>query len=876
MQEQKVYRFLVKILKYSIVVFSLFLVLIFSLLVVITKMYNEELKEMAFNQINAKLNTQFSANHIDVSVIDQFPNISITFSDVFIEDPNSKKDTLLYSDKLYLNFNAIDLIKRNYNINSIILSKGIIKINIDKNGNENYFILKEDDEFENNQFRFVLKEVSAENFNVVYDNFLSRQSYEFFNQKIVFSGDFSEKQFLMNMQTKMTVKAFEAQGLNYIKNKPMELNLDLLVNNDSSIVSINHGNLSVADMSFSVVGDYHTNGSENINVLIHGDNIQLSQVFSIFPIDYLSVLDKYRSRGELEFNATVIGSVKGRKPLSFVSTFNVVDGSFTALNSNVTLSRLNLNGGFDNNKGKLELFHFSGSIGKELINGSMSIEQFKNPLFKCEIQGELDFDKLSKFTQNSEFDISGNGKIFLDTEIKFDKGETSIQKISGELKSQNTSIGINDLSLYFSDLAILTSKNNLICKKLIGTIDKSDFNGNILLHDWITSLFGFKNEIKAELNVDVDKLDLSSLIDNLNLSTDSNSNKWEYKLASTVNVKEFSYKKFRAKNISSEWGVDRGIIYCKKINFNGQGGDYHLTGSFKNNNNLKLSGNIDKIKVEKLFESFSNFNQDFLTNKQIKGNSNLVFNMEMPLLRNNEFDFSNCNLTSEVSFKGELINHPFLKELLEYFNNNPITTSIVDYNFFSKKIQKVVFEEITTDVSIINGKVFFPKTQINNNVLNMNISGWQSFNDSIDYHLNFNWRELRRKSLKESDFGEIEDDGLGKQVFLNIKGTIEDPVYKLDQSQKKQSRKVKVNEEKAQIKSILKGEGVPESDSVGSKPKFEVSWEEEDTSSFPVEDSIPEENLQRKKKDSTKVNKWLKKLGVEEKKKEKPIFEIEN
>ena len=85
-----------------------------------------------------------------------------------------------------------------------------------------------------------------------------------------------------------------------------------------------------------------------------------------------------------------------------------------------------------------------------------------------------------------------------------------------------------------------------------------------------------------------------------------------------------------------------------------------------------------------------------------------------------------------------------------------------------------------------------------------------------------------------------------------------------------------MNEEKAQIKSILKGEGVPESDSVGSKPKFEVSWEEEDTSSFPVEDSIPEENLQRKKKDSTKVNKWLKKLGVEEKKKEKPIFEIEN
>ena len=55
MKEQKIYRFLVKILKYSIVGFSIFFLLVFSLLVVITKMYNEELKEMAFDQINKKL-----------------------------------------------------------------------------------------------------------------------------------------------------------------------------------------------------------------------------------------------------------------------------------------------------------------------------------------------------------------------------------------------------------------------------------------------------------------------------------------------------------------------------------------------------------------------------------------------------------------------------------------------------------------------------------------------------------------------------------------------------------------------------------------------------------------------------------------------------
>ena len=127
MQEQKIYRFLVKILKYSIVGFSIFFLLVFSLLVVITKMYNEELKEMAFDQINKKLITQFSANNVNVSVIDQFPNISITFSDVFIEDPTTQNDTLIFTKKLYLNFNALDLLKRNYTISSMSLEDGLCK-----------------------------------------------------------------------------------------------------------------------------------------------------------------------------------------------------------------------------------------------------------------------------------------------------------------------------------------------------------------------------------------------------------------------------------------------------------------------------------------------------------------------------------------------------------------------------------------------------------------------------------------------------------------------------------------------------------------------------------------------------------------------------
>ena len=300
-----------------------------------------------------------------------------------------------------------------------------------------------------------------------------------------------------------------------------------------------------------------------------------------------------------------------------------------------------------------------------------------------------------------------------------------------------------------------------------------------------------------------------------------------------------------------------------------------MKGSFVNNE-LKLSGNINKVKVDKLFESFSNFNQKFLTNEQIKGNSDLTFNIDLPMSSSNEFDFLKMNLSSNISFEGELINHPFLKELLDYFNENPIAKKIIDYSYFNKKIKKVVFEKISSDIIVKNGKVYMPKTQINNSVLNVNVSGWQSFNDSIDYHLNFNWRALTGNRAKGGEFGEIKDDGLGKQIFLNITGTIDEPKYRLDQSQKKESRKEKINEEKEQIKSILKGEEVPQKDSLNSKPKFEVTWDEEDTSAVSEPEFVEEEEPKKKTKDSIKINKWLKKLGVEEKQKQKPVFEIDN
>ena len=82
----------------------------------------------------------------------------------------------------------------------------------------------------------------------------------------------------------------------------------------------------------------------------------------------------------------------------------------------------------------------------------------------------------------------------------------------------------------------------------------------------------------------------------------------------------------------------------------------------------------------------------------------------------------------------------------------------------------------------------------------------------------------------------------------------------------------KVEQEIEIVKKIIKGEEVKE---VKKDPEFEIEWEEKDSITDVDQPKLNETTKKRKKKDSTRLNKFLKKIGVEEERKEKPKFEID-
>jgi hypothetical protein len=156
---------------------------------------------------------------------------------------------------------------------------------------------------------------------------------------------------------------------------------------------------------------------------------------------------------------------------------------------------------------------------------------------------------------------------------------------------------------------------------------------------------------------------------------------------------------------------------------------------------------------------------------------------------------------------------------------------------------------------------------IKSNALDVNLSGWHDFDNYIDYHFSFRFRELK-SDLDASEFGIIEDDGLGMKIFLNMAGQLDNPSYSIDKGEMKATFKENVTEEKETMKSVLKSEfGLFKKDStvkqMKTNPKNEdfefIIYEEESDGEIKI-DSLP--NKSRNKKHSNKLFEKLKQQAI--------------
>ena len=153
---------------------------------------------------------------------------------------------------------------------------------------------------------------------------------------------------------------------------------------------------------------------------------------------------------------------------------------------------------------------------------------------------------------------------------------------------------------------------------------------------------------------------------------------------------------------------------------------------------IHTSWTFSKIEISKLLSSFSNFDQTFITDKNLSGKTNLWAESVLP------FDKKWNLLPKQVQIKSAIeIQDGRLRDMqtLEDFGK---LVHLED-------LQDIRFSQLRNYMLIEKGKVFLPVMFIQSSALNLSISGEHGFDDKIIYYIKVNAGQVAANKLKKNN-----------------------------------------------------------------------------------------------------------------------------
>ena len=885
---------------------GILVVLMIGLLVAIAYLFEDEIKKYALEKLNAQLTVPVDVEEIDLTLLDKFPQASLRFTNAYIPDIRDTNDidTLIFAENIYLNFNIWDMIDGNYQVQEIDVDNSILKVGINEKGEENYVIWQKDTSSAENQFSFKLEEVEFSDLNFSYLNEQSDQLISFFSDEFYFQGNFTNSSYNLACNSELFINKFDDKEVTYISNKNSNLDLNLNINSDSSLYTINKGDLEIEDLAFKVSGRYsNIEDSSYLDLFVRGFQIDLESSYSIFPQKFFSKLIDYKSIGKVDFESRISGRIDKEHTPEVKADFSLIDGSLTEKNTGAQLSQINLTGSYEssNKRGvqQVNIPDISAAFGSDRITGSLSVENFNKPKISTKLSGSTQLELIEKFFNSEYIDIL-KGKTEFDIDLSttildpenINKGTIRISKAIGNIhfqdgvfKSMGSHIRLSDLEGSIS----LQGKNAKI-NQLNGVLIEDEFKSSGYISNLWPYVLTPNEHLSLSLNLNSKHIDLDRILD----SGESSGESEPLHLPERLNLKiqtsldELKYGKFTASKFKAKTAMQDHKIKVSNVYFKANKGSYNGKAELEelgsNQFFLHLDVNASKVDISNFFEEMDDFGQSIVTYKNIKGTTSTDLSLAMALDGFMNIDLNRLIASAKIKVKdGELIEQPTLLDIADYLGENAITKRVLKIDKFKKKLKTVKFDDLEQNIIVKDGKIEIPRMTVSSNVMNIGITGTHSFDDVVDYHFNFRIRDVLLNK-NEDEFGPIIDDDLGVRLFLHVYGPLSNLNYKLDKEEKKLKRQKDIEEEKKELKSILKDEfGLFRKDSTiqtrqeekKPDPTFEVEWEEFDNLKENSEEVEEEEKKRKKKEKKNRGAKLKEKLGITEGNNDEPEVEFE-
>lgn len=842
-------RILIKILKISAILIIIVSVFLFSA----SLFLQERIVRIVLDSLNENITTKIDVGASRFSLLKKFPRASLELKDVLVHSSPSfdsagfsgvDTDTLLASRSVFIEFSIRDIIKGNYTINRIGIKSGRIILLSDTAGIVNYEIRTKKETGKNGEFELNLEKINLSDISTTYYNLAT---------KLLIQGDIkngrlkskvSEDNIDFSASSSVHIALFQLYNTKITKG--IDADLDVSLNSSGNTTLFRKSVLKLDDFVFGLNG---TVSKDNLLDLdIAGQNINISRVRKYMPDELQHKLTDYDPSGVLKVNGKIKGFLSRTVNPHIEINAALEKGHIKYGKSNLSVEDLAFTGSFSNGAKNLpetssaSLSDISLRLGSSQYKGSFILTNFDHPETAIVLKGTLKPVELKEFFDMQSI-LSTEGSI--DLNLKFNgktirKEKYSIKDLldlvpEGDLKfnSFNLSMGngkftINDVNgkINVSDIIIADSLQ-LTYKDHLFLIDGEFRN----LPEWLA---GKNVQMIASANVSLNRFYPRQLFQGSNdnpgsIKKRSFSLPGDMLLDIDFNIDTLQFKSFRGEKISGILSYRPGILDFKSLYLQSLDGFISGRGIIVQNVDKSVIAKgdftLEEIDINKTFSTFNNFGQTFMKAENLAGTLSGSVSLLLPMDSLLKPRINSLTAVGNyIVTKGALINFDPVKSLSSYIELS--------------ELENISFDKLENDFFIRNDILYIPQMQVKSSAVDLSVNGKHGFDNEYEYHVKMLLSEILSKKVRNnksnnSEFGIVEDDGLGRtSLLLKIVNNGKDVKVSYDMKAAGSEIKNDIKTERQSMKTILKEEyGWFKNDTVVRKkeekrPKFRITWDE--------------------------------------------------
>lgn len=442
------------------------LVVLVLLLMILPMVFKGKIEGIVKSEGNKLLNAQFDFESLDISLLRNFPQASVSLNDFWLKGVDVfENDTLVYAGELTAAVNVMSLFgDGGFEVSKIIVDDTRLHAIVLEDGKVNWDVMKpsepkveevEEQSKESSSLSISLKKLSVDDLTLIYDDRQGGMYAEVKDLDAACSGDMTSDNTTIRLKAETPSVTFKMGGVPFLSRAKVGAKMDVDADLKNMKFTLRDNALSLNAIEAAIDG-WLAMGEESMDMdlKLNTNEIGFKEILSLIPAIYAKDFAGLKTDGVATLNAYAKGKMEGEKLPEFNVDLNVKNAMFRYPSLPAGVDGINIVANVKNPGGTADAttvvvnpfnFTLAGNPFSILANVKTPISDLN---FNAAAKGKLDLGKIKDVYPLEDMNL--NGVVDADMSVAgamsmIDKGEYDRVQAAGNIKLSDMQLELKDM-----------------------------------------------------------------------------------------------------------------------------------------------------------------------------------------------------------------------------------------------------------------------------------------------------------------------------------------------------------------------------------------------------------------------------------------------